>query len=262
MPSIEPRAPVGGAEAGRSAALGESGMVGRVYTGLHGGTLVRDVRKSKADEPFRDVGRLPYRARPRGRAEAEATVDQRGLVERASEGDHDAFAGLVDLTIARLDTAAQLVLRDRELARDAVQETLIRAWRDLPGLRDPDRFDAWLHRLTINACLDIVRRRQRRVIEVELTSIDPPTPSDRDLSGELGDREVIDDALGRLDPSHRAVVVLHFYLGMPLADVAATLRIPTGTAKSRLHYALAHMRASVTDDGSPSAARAVGGQIA
>jgi RNA polymerase sigma-70 factor (ECF subfamily) len=189
-------------------------------------------------------------------------VDQRGLVERAREGDHDAFTGLVDLTIARLDTAAQLVLRDRELARDAVQETLIRAWRDLPGLRDPDRFDAWLHRLTINACLDIVRRRRHRVIEVELTSIDPPTPSDRDLSGELGDREVIDDALGRLDPSHRAVVVLHFYLGMPLADVAATLRIPTGTAKSRLHYALAHMRASVADDGPPSAARAVGGQIA
>jgi RNA polymerase sigma-70 factor (ECF subfamily) len=72
-------------------------------------------------------------------------VDQRGLVERARRGDHDAFAALVDLTIARLDTAARLFLRDPELARDAVQEALIRAWRDLPGLRDPDRFDAWLH---------------------------------------------------------------------------------------------------------------------
>jgi RNA polymerase sigma-70 factor (ECF subfamily) len=82
-------------------------------------------------------------------------VDQRGLVERARGGDHDAFTALVDQTIARLDAAARLVLRDRELARDAVQEALIRAWRDLPGLRDPERFDAWLHRLAVNACLDL-----------------------------------------------------------------------------------------------------------
>ena len=74
-------------------------------------------------------------------------MDQRGIVERARRGDHDAFASLVDVHLARLDAAARLILRDPELARDAVQEALIRAWRDLPGLRDPDRFDAWLHRL-------------------------------------------------------------------------------------------------------------------
>ena len=106
------------------------------------------------------------------------TVDQRGLVERAKRGDHDAFVALIDLSLARLDAAAWLILRDAELARDAVQDAMVRAWRDLPGLRDPDRFGPWLHRLTVNACLDQVRRRRRRVIEVELTPLDHPAVAD------------------------------------------------------------------------------------
>ncbi|OGO56919.1 MAG: hypothetical protein A2V85_09540, partial [Chloroflexi bacterium RBG_16_72_14] len=162
------------------------------------------------------------------------------LVERARQGDHDAFAQLVDASLARLDAAARLILRDPEIARDAVQEALIRAWRDLPGLRDPDRFDAWLRRLTVNACLDLTRNRRRRPIEVELTAIDAPTTHDH--AGTLADRELVDLALRRLEPGHRAVVALHYLLGMPLPDVAASLGIPLGTAKSRLHHALAAMR--------------------
>jgi RNA polymerase sigma factor (sigma-70 family) len=187
-------------------------------------------------------------------------VDQRGLVERARGGDHDAFTALIDVRLARLDAAARLTLRDGELARDAVQEALIRAWRDLPGLRDPERFDAWLHRLLIHACLDLVRRRKRRVIEVELTPLD--LPAARDLAGELADRQLLDEALGRLDPGHRAVVALHYLLGMPLPQVAATLGIPTGTAKSRLHYALAAMRTHVTAEPEVSPASIAGGQLA
>jgi len=172
-------------------------------------------------------------------------VDQRGLVVRARGGDHDAFTALVDLTIARLDAAARLILRDPELARDAVQETLIRAWRDLPGLRDPDRFDAWLHRLAVNSCLDLARRRRRRVVEVELEQIDMPSSSD--FAGGVADRELLDRALQRLDPRHRAVVVLHFYLGMPLSEVAVAMGIPLGTAQSRLFYAVSSMRSSVIE---------------
>ena len=186
-------------------------------------------------------------------------MDQRGLVERARRGDHDAFTELARGAATPLDRAARLILRDPELARDAVQEALIRAWRDLRGLRDPNRFDAWLRRLTVNACLDIARQRKRRVIEVELDSIDGPIVGD--AAGDLGDREIVDAAMRRLDEPSRAIVVLHYYLGLPLTEVAVTLGVPTGTVKSRLHRALGEMRASVvTDAGVPSAVE--GGQLA
>jgi RNA polymerase sigma-70 factor (ECF subfamily) len=187
-------------------------------------------------------------------------VDQRGYVERARQGDHDAFTVLVDVAIARLDAAARLILRDPELARDAVQETLIRAWRDLPGLREPGRFDAWLHRLTVNACLDLARRRRRRPIEVEITSLDSPTT--RDVASDLADREFLDRALRRLDSGHRAVVAMHYLLGMPLPDVAASLGIPLGTAKSRLHYALAEMRTTVDVEADPAPVPSTEGGLA
>ena len=186
-------------------------------------------------------------------------MDQRGLVERAGRGDHDAFAELARGAVTRLDQAARLVLRDPELARDAVQEALIRAWRDLPRLRDPERFDAWLYRLTINACLDQTRRRRRRPIEVELTPIDMPAASD--MSGALADRDLVDAAMQRLDDAGRAIVVLHYFLGLPLTEVAATLGIPIGTVKSRLHRALGEMRIAVGAElTAPSPVK--GGQVA
>jgi RNA polymerase sigma-70 factor, ECF subfamily len=186
-------------------------------------------------------------------------VDQRGVVERARGGDHDAFAVLTRAAIARLDATARLILRDRELARDAVQEALIRAWRDLPGLRDPDRFNAWLHRLTVHACLDIARRRRRRVREVELSPIAPPFVGDE--SSRVAQRDLLDEALKRLDPEWRAVVVLHYFVGMPLPDVAAELRIPIGTAKSRLHRSLGVMRTTLEAADAFEAA-VPGGQLA
>jgi RNA polymerase sigma-70 factor (ECF subfamily) len=173
-------------------------------------------------------------------------VDQRGLVERAQQGDHDAFAALAGAAIARLDSAARLIVRDHDLARDAVQETLVRCWRDLPTLRDVVAFDAWLHRLLVNACLDLVRRRRRRVIEVELTPLHAPVFAD--FSGQVIDRDLLDRALGALEPDWRAIVVLHYFLEMPLPEVAAILGIPLGTAKSRLHRALGVLRVSAGGD--------------
>jgi RNA polymerase sigma-70 factor, ECF subfamily len=173
-------------------------------------------------------------------------VDRRELVERAGRGDHDAFAVLATAAAARLDAAARLILRDPELARDAVQNTLVRAWRDLPGLRDPDRFDAWLHRLLVNASLDEARRRRRRPIEVEIKEIDEPTGGDS--TRHLADRDLVERALVRLDPQHRALVVMHYYLGYPLPDAASSLGISLPAAKSRLHRAMQGLRRSMTSD--------------
>jgi RNA polymerase sigma-70 factor (ECF subfamily) len=173
---------------------------------------------------------------------SEFRMQQRELVERARRGDHDAFALLAGAAVTRLDAAARLILRDRELARDAVQDALVRAWRDLPGLRDPDRFDAWLHRLIVNTSLDLVRRRRRRVTEVEIDPIGFVGLAD--ATDHLALRDQLDRALARLEPEHRAVVVLHYWLGLPLPEAAGSLGIPLGTAKSRLHRAVAALRRS------------------
>ena len=187
-------------------------------------------------------------------------MDQRDLVDRAKRGDHDAFALLVGTAIARLDAAARLILRDPELARDAVQEGFLRAWRNLPALRDPDRFDAWIGRLVVHSCIDATRRRRRRVIEVELTPMNGPAV--HDMTSAVADRELLDEALKHLDPEWRAVVVLHYFLGMPLPNVAATMGIPLGTAKSRLHRSLAAMRATIAADEMAIATPIPGGQFA
>jgi RNA polymerase sigma-70 factor, ECF subfamily len=170
-------------------------------------------------------------------------VDQRSLVQRAQRGDHDAFAALAGAVIGRLGRTARLILRDPELARDAVQESLIGAWRDLPGLRDPDRFDAWVHRLTVRACLRLARRERRRSIEVELPPEELGHPGE--LEREVAQRQALDAALRRLEPDRRALVVLHLYVGVELPDVAAALGIPLGTAKSRLHRSLRELRVTL-----------------
>jgi RNA polymerase sigma-70 factor (ECF subfamily) len=185
-------------------------------------------------------------------------VDQRTLVERARQGDRDAFATLVRASATRLDAAARLILRDRELARDAVQEALIRAWRDLRGLRDPDRFDAWLYRLLANAAIEETRRRRRRVIEVAIDSLD--VPAHDDVARLFADRDALDRALAELRPEHRALVVLHYYLGVPLPEAAAAMGISLGAAKARLHRSIVALRRAFAGELGEVATTATGGQ--
>ena len=167
-------------------------------------------------------------------------MDQRGLVDRAAQGDRDAFGALVRASAVRLDAAARLILRDPELARDAVQEALIRAWRDLPTLRDRDRFDAWLHRLLVNAAIDEARRRRRRVVELDIEAVTAPTTGDD--TGTVVDRDAMDRVLQLLAPEHRALLVQHYYLGVPLPEAASALGISHAAAKQRLHRAVVSLR--------------------
>jgi RNA polymerase sigma factor (sigma-70 family) len=171
---------------------------------------------------------------------------QRDLVERARRGDHDAFAALASAAISRLDSAAWLILRDPDQAKDAVQNTLVRAWRDLPTLRDPDRFDQWLHRLLVRACIDEARRLRRHRVDTDLALIDIHTITG--MESVVADRDQLERGFLRLNPEMRAVIVLHHYLDLSLPDVAATLAIPLGTAKSRLHRAIDLMRAALDAD--------------
>lgn len=187
-------------------------------------------------------------------------VEQRGLVEQARAGDHDAFALLARAAIGRLDGIARLMLRDGEEARDAVQETLIRAWKDLPGLREPGRFDAWLYRLAVHACYDAIRRRRRQ--PVRSSAVEDVAASVGGGFGAVEDRELLSRALVHLRPEWRAVIVLHYYLGMTLPDVAATLRIPLGTAQSRHHRSLRAMRETIEGDAMPARSPLREGQLA
>lgn len=174
----------------------------------------------------------------------------RELVERARRGDHDAFAELAGAAIRRLDATAWLMLRDTERATDAVQNALLRAWRDLPSLRDPDRFDAWLHRLLVHACLDEMRRARRHRLDIEITDT-TDLPSVADEVSRIADRDQLERAFRRLEPDEQAVIVLHHYLDLPLPEVATTLGIPLGTAKSRLYRGLKGMRAALDADARP-----------
>jgi len=206
----------------------------------------------------RDATPIPLNA-PGGRV-TRGAVDQRAYVERAGRGDHDAFAVLVRASVAQLEAVARLILRDPELARDAVQEAYLRAWRNLPGLHDPDRFDAWLHRLAVNACLDVMRRRRRRAIEVEL---EPVAHAIGDETALVADRDLLERGFLRLGTDQRAVLVLHYYVGLPMPSVAETLGIPLGTAQSRLARALAGLRTAMAIDQVESpAGTARGGQVA
>ena len=175
---------------------------------------------------------------------------QRDLVERAMAGDHGAYSELARASIGRLYAAARLILRDDQRAEDATQEALVAAWRDLSALRDPDRFDAWLRRLLVRACYREARRGQRRwAIEMEVR---PSEGSEPDPALDLADRDQIERGFRRLDPDQRTVLVLHYYLGLSLDEVADALGIPPGTVRSRLHRATQAMRAALDADTRPS----------
>jgi RNA polymerase sigma-70 factor (ECF subfamily) len=169
---------------------------------------------------------------------------QRQLVEQARDGDLDAFTQLVKLAFPRLKGVAYLILRDGDRAEDAVQEALVTAWQDLRALRDLDAWDAWLRRLLVRTCYRFAKKERRRT-EIEQHATADPETWTADATASVADREWILEELGRIDIEKRSVIVLHYYLDLPMREVAEVLDLPYGTAASRLHRGLELMRGSM-----------------
>jgi len=167
----------------------------------------------------------------------------RDLVEAARRGDREAYVDLLRGRVDRLFGIAQRILRDVDRAEDAVQDALVIAWRDLRGLRDPDRFDAWLQRLLIHVCLAEAARERRRVSNLRVLPADGPAGPDELLA--VADRDLLERGFRRLPPEQRAILVLHHYVGYAPSEIAETLGIPPGTARSRLHHAHRAIRAAL-----------------
>jgi RNA polymerase sigma-70 factor (ECF subfamily) len=177
------------------------------------------------------------------------------LVRQAQDGDRQAFASLAVAVGDRLHAVAQRILRDADLAEDATQQALLAIWRDLPQLRDPAHFDAWSYRLLVRACYAEGRRARQWMPNLRLL------PTDEAVVGDgfdpIVDRDQLERGFRRLSIDHRAVVVLHHYLDMPLDQVAETLGIPVGTVRSRLLHAMRGLRAALEADARPSGREAI-----
>jgi RNA polymerase sigma-70 factor (ECF subfamily) len=170
----------------------------------------------------------------------------RGLVERAALGDQDAFSVLVRQSSDRLFAVAYRIVRDHYLAEDALQQTLVTVWNELPRLRDPDRFEAWTYRLIVRASTAVARRERRGNVSLLLDDADvSPAP---DQYRVVADRDLLERAFRKLTADQRAILVLDHYVGLSQAEMADVLGIPLGTVGSRLHYATRALRAALEAD--------------
>ena len=171
---------------------------------------------------------------------------QEELVRQAQQGDAEAFDSLARMVGDRCLAIAVRILRDLHLAEDAVQAALITSWTELRTLRDPSRFEPWLHRILTNACYAEARRRKRWSEGIRILPVESAYGSDDYLT--VDDRDLLERAFRRLTLEQRAVLVFHHYLGLSISEVAARTGLPVGTAKSRLHYATRALRASIEAD--------------
>lgn len=152
------------------------------------------------------------------------------------------FQRLVDERLEAAYRLAAVLLGDRAAAEDATHDAIVRAWTGFGGLRDHAAFDGWFRRILVNCCRDIQRsRRARPAVSLDVA---PPRPdSGADLASVWAERDALSRALDGLRHEHREVVVLRFYLDLPLEAIARATGAPLGTVKSRLHHALGHLRA-------------------
>lgn len=186
------------------------------------------------------------------------------LVVAARQGDEAAFASLVEMDGPGAMRLAKAILTSRSDAEDAVQEAFFRAWRQLPRLRDAERWSAWFRRIVVRCAIDVTRRRQRvreiaptrstsspiggQGVQAALVQADPSAAT-ADLVASVADRDLAARALASLAPEDRALLALRFLADLEVPDAAAALGIRLGTAKSRLHRLLARLHDEMEADG-------------
>ena len=169
------------------------------------------------------------------------------VIRRAQLGDREAFGHVARMYGDGLFALAARILRDTDRADDALQLTLVAAWQELPRLRNPERIEAWLRRILVRACYSEARRTSRWAMVLRPLDLDPG----EDDAGEraVDDRDLLERGFRRLPADQRAILAMHHYLGLSPAEIAETLGIPSGTARSRLHRAHRAMRAALEADG-------------
>lgn len=176
----------------------------------------------------------------------------RAIVERARGGDAAAFEALAHAHSRRLFLVAHRILRDTEAAEDVLQQTLTTMWRELPRLRDTERFEAWTYRIVLRAAF-AESERYRRVRAV--AEVSPPPEPVADETSRIHDRDAIARAFDVLSPDRRAVVVLRYFADLPMRDIGYALGVPEGTVRSRLNRALADMRSAMRRDAALAGSR-------
>lgn len=173
-------------------------------------------------------------------------VVDRELVLRAQEGEEAAFAALLQRHGDRLHATAQHILRDPDLAADAVQQAMIEIWRKLPQLREPEAFMGWAYRIVVRAALSEVKARSTWRFRTE--PIRAEGHPGEDAGGRVDDRDELERGFVRLGLEQRAVVVLKHYAGLSNSEIATVMDIPEGTVRSRLFHALQALRAALEAD--------------
>ena len=171
------------------------------------------------------------------------------LVEQAQRGDREAFQAVAFGLSDRLFGVAHRILRDFDGAGDALQVALVRIWRDLPSLQDPERVEAWATRILVRSCHDQLRRDRRHAPSLQLLSSSPVAA---DPAGAITNREEMQRAFRRLNAEQRAVIVLQYYRDLSLPEIAEVLGVPLGTVRSRAHYAKRVLRAAIEADSRPA----------
>ena len=184
-------------------------------------------------------------------------VTQQLLVEKILQGDTDAFSAIVDQYNALMMRSALMIIGDRDIAADAVQDALIQAWQHLSGLREAGALRPWLMRIVANQCISYKRKAARNAAVVRQSLAGQSTQLAAEMADDHKGRLERDwdlaETVKRLPPKQQAVIMLHYYQGITLPSMAETLHISESTLKKRIQAALNNLRRVLRPEDTPGA---------